>query len=229
MSPRSLEEKRRSFGHIVGVLESLYPNAHIELNYTNPLELLVAVVLSAQCTDARVNMATPGLFARFRSARDYADSSPTEVEPFIKTLGLFRAKARALVGLGQQLVAEYSGVVPSRRDALATLPGVGLKTAGVVSAHLGGDPAFPVDTHVFRLAHRLGLSKGKTPDAVEKDLQRLSDSSQWMAAHQLLIWHGRRMCLAQNPKCTECPLEPSCPQKGVKAPRPLPTSQAARS
>lgn len=215
MSPRSLDEKRRSFAHTVATLATLYPNAHIELNYRTPLELLVAVVLSAQCTDARVNLATPALFERFRTASDYAAARAGDIEPFIKSLGLFRAKAKNLAALGRELARVHGGEVPTRRADLAELPGVGLKTAGVVSAHLGGDPAFPVDTHVFRLSHRMGLSRGKTPEAVEADLQKLAPPESWISAHQLVIWHGRRVCHARTPACDDCALASTCPKRGV--------------
>jgi endonuclease-3 len=196
------------------------PDARIELDHRSPLELLVAVILSAQCTDKRVNMVTPALFAAFPDAASYAAATPAQLEPYLASLGLFRAKAKALVAMGKQLVAHHGGEVPRSRAVLATLPGVGQKTAGVVSMHLEGDPAFPVDTHVGRLARRLGFTRETDPDAVEADLQRLLPSDQWMTGHQLLVWHGRRTCFARNPDCERCVVAALCPKVGVKKPAP---------
>ena len=192
------------------------PEAHIELDYRTPLELLVAVILSAQCTDRRVNLVTPALFQRFADARAYAGASAAEVEPFIQTCGLYRAKAKNLVAAAKALVAEHGGEVPRSRAALEKLPGVGRKTAGVVCIHLGGDDAFPVDTHVKRLAFRLGFSGHTHPDKVEEDLQKLLPSTRWTLGHQLLVWHGRRTCLARAPACERCPVAELCPRKGVR-------------
>jgi len=199
------------------------PEATIELDHTNPLELLVAVILSAQCTDRRVNMVTPALFKDFPDAQAYARATPEQLETYLKTLGLFRAKARNLSKLGAELVAKYGGEVPLARAELAELPGVGLKTAGVVSMHLGGERAFPVDTHVGRLARRMGLTRELAPDAVERDLRRLLPSESWMQGHQLLVWHGRRTCFARAPACERCVVADLCPKVGVavvkRAPR----------
>jgi endonuclease III len=192
------------------------PDAHIELDYHTPLELLVAVILSAQCTDRRVNLVTPALFQRFPDARAYAAASPTEVEPFIQTCGLYRAKAKNLVAAARALVTEHGGEVPRSRAALEQLPGVGRKTAGVVCIHLGGEDAFPVDTHVKRLAFRLGFSSHTHPDKVEADMQALLPSTRWTLGHQLLVWHGRRTCFARSPACERCPVVELCPQKGVR-------------
>lgn len=187
------------------------PDARIELDFGTPLELLVAVILSAQCTDVRVNQATPALFARYRTAQDYAEATPEALEPFLKTLGLFRAKARHLVGVGRALAAEHGGRVPTDRETLCALPGVGRKTAGVVAMHLGPEAAFPVDTHVLRIAQRLELAKGRTPDHVEAELQALLPRELWVRGHHLFIWHGRRTCLARAPRCADCVLRERCP------------------
>jgi endonuclease-3 len=203
----------------VAVLQRLgeaMPEAKIELDYRTPLELVVAVALSAQTTDKRVNMVTPALFARFRTAADYAKASPTEVEGYIKTVGLFRNKSKNLVKLGQALVERHGGQVPSSRAALTELPGVGNKTAGVVTIHLGAEHAFPVDTHILRLSKRLGLSTKSDPDDVEKDLRKIFPEELWFKAHQLIIWHGRRCCDAQRPECHRCVVAELCPKKGVK-------------
>ena len=203
-------------GEVLSLLAAAMPEAKIELDYTTPLELLVAVVLSAQCTDRRVNMVTPKLFAAFRAPRDYAASTPAKLEKYIGSLGLFRNKAKSLVKLGEALEALHGGQVPIGRAALAQLPGAGPKTAGVVSMHLGGDHAFPVDTHVLRLSRRLGFSKHRTPDEVERDLQKTWPVADWFLAHQLLIWHGRRVCHARAPECHRCVVLQQCPRVGVK-------------
>lgn len=211
-----MEAKRARAVEIITRLDGAMPEAKIELDYTTPLQLVVAVALSAQTTDRRVNMVTPALFARFQTAADYAQATPEEVEGYIKTVGLFRNKAKNLVKLGQALVARHGGEVPTSRAALSELPGVGNKTAGVVTIHLGADAAFPVDTHILRLSKRLGLSTHETPDEVEADLQKVVPQPLWFKGHQLLIWHGRRCCDALRPECHRCVVAELCPKKGVK-------------
>lgn len=205
---------------VIARLDAAMPEARIELDWKTPLELLMAVLLSAQTTDRRVNMVSPALFAAYPTARALADATPAQLEPFIKTVGLFRNKAKHLVKLGQALVAEHGGEVPRTRAALSKLPGVGNKTAGVVSMHLGGDVAFPVDTHVGRLARRLGFTTHAEPDDVEADLQALLPQAAWFQGHQLLVWHGRRVCHALGPECHRCVVAEDCPKRGVKAKRP---------
>jgi endonuclease-3 len=211
----TVEEKRARALEILKRLDAAMPEAEIELDYETPLELLVAVVLSAQTTDQRVNLVTPALFRDFPTARHYAQASPQQLEPYLKTVGLFRTKAKALVKLGQALVERHGGEVPTTRAELAELPGAGQKTAGVVSMHLGTDKAFPVDTHVLRLSKRLGLSAKAKPDDVEADLQKLVPEAWWFKGHQLLIWHGRRCCAARRPECHRCVVASLCPKKGV--------------
>ncbi len=194
------------------------PDARIELDYRTPLELLVAVILSAQCTDKRVNLVTPALFQRFPDAQAYAGAEPTDVEPFIRTCGLYRAKAKNIVAAARALVEEHAGQVPLQRAVLECLPGVGRKTAGVVCIHLGGDAAFPVDTHVKRLAYRLGFTTKEDPDKVETDMQAVLPPERWTLGHQLLVWHGRRTCFARSPACERCVVADLCPKKGVRAP-----------
>ena len=192
------------------------PEAKIELDHGTDWQLLVAVVLSAQSTDRGVNRVTPELHRAFPDIAAFARASPKEVEPHIKTLGLFRNKAKSLVALANRLLADHDGTVPKLRAALAELPGVGNKTAGVVSMHIGGDWAFPVDTHVMRLSYRLGFTRATKPDAVEADLQKLLPSELWFQGHQLLVWHGRRVCHAQRPECHRCVAKDLCPKRGVK-------------
>jgi endonuclease-3 len=201
------------------VLAELYPLPPIPLRHEDPYTLLVAVVLSAQCTDARVNLVTPELFRRFPGARDLAGARPADVEELIQSCGLFRAKAKALIGASRAILEEHGGRVPRSREALSTLPGVGNKTAGVVSMHLGGDPAFPVDTHVARLAYRLGFTRQADPDKIEADLRALFPEALWMPGHHALIFHGRSICLARAPDCPRCPVADLCPKRGVRRPR----------
>jgi endonuclease-3 len=218
LSPAFGKEARRQRAEaIIRGLEAFYPDARIELEYGNAFELLVAVVLSAQCTDRRVNLITPALFARYRTVQDFARSKPSELHPYIKSCGLYRNKAKAIVGAARAIVERHGGVVPTRRAELRELPGVGAKSAGVITLHLpGGEPAFPVDTHVARLARRMGLSRQTTPDKIERDLQKVLPTRQWGVAHQLLIRHGRRICKARSPGCSGCPVLELCPRIGVK-------------
>ncbi len=216
MSRETKDAKRTRALAVIEALDAAMPEAKIELDYQNPLQLLVAVILSAQCTDKRVNMVTPALFDRFRSAADYGNAEVGEVEGFIKTCGLYKSKARNLVAAGKALADQHGGEVPLTRSVLEELPGVGKKTAGVVSIHLGGTEAFPVDTHILRLSVRLGLSRATEPDKVEADLQALFPRQWWTKGHQLLIWHGRRTCYARSPECDRCVVNSLCPKIGVK-------------
>lgn len=200
---------------ILLTLDELYPEARCELDHADPWQLLVAVVLSAQCTDAKVNQVTPGLLAALPSPAAMAGASPDDVEQHIRSLGLFRNKARNLVAAARILVAEHGGQVPCDRAALQALPGVGRKSASVVLAVAFGVPALAVDTHVGRLAVRLGLSPHHDPAKVEQDLCALYPEHQWVALHHALIWHGRRLCTARNPGCDRCPVRPDCPRIGV--------------
>ena len=213
---------------VIERLDAHMPEAKIELDFTTPLELLVAVILSAQCTDKRVNMVTPALFKRYRSAADFGSADLAELESYIKTCGLFRSKAKNIIAAGRALVQDHGGVVPKSRELLAALPGVGRKTAGVVCIHLGGDDAFPVDTHIKRLAKRLGFSTKEDPDKVEADLRALLPTGWWMKGHQLLIWHGRRTCFARGPECERCVVSALCPKVGVKKARRVKAQASAR-
>jgi endonuclease III len=215
--PESALARARRAEAIVQGLGRFYPDVRIELDYGNPFELLIAVVLSAQCTDRRVNLITPALFARYHTVEEYAQLKPSALYPFVRSCGLYRNKAKAIVGAARQVVAQHGGVVPNRRAELRTLPGIGAKSAGVITLHMeGGEPAFPVDTHVARLARRMGLSKQKAPDKIERDLQKLFPSAEWGMGHQLLVRHGRRICKARSPGCAGCPVRELCPKVGVK-------------
>ncbi len=210
------EQKSARAAIVLSRLSAAMPQAKIELDYQTPLQLLVAVILAAQCTDRRVNMVTPKLFAAFPDAAAYAKSTPAKISRYINSLGLFRNKAKSLVKLGKALIKSHDGQVPIEREALVKLPGVGPKTAGVVTMHLGGDHAFPVDTHVLRLSKRLGFSRHRKPDDVEADLQKLWPATDWFMAHQLIIWHGRRVCHARSPECHRCVVFDVCPRTAVK-------------
>lgn len=219
MARERVADKRARAVEVIRRLDAAMPEAEIELDYETPLELLVAVILSAQTTDRRVNMVTPALFKDFKTPADYAAATPALLEPYLKTIGLFRNKAKALVKLGAALEQLHGGQVPTRRAELALLPGVGNKTAGVVTIHLGGEPAFPVDTHILRLARRLGFSNQTKPDRLEAELSALVPQTLWFKAHQLIIWHGRRVCDALRPECHRCVVTELCPKKGVPAKR----------
>jgi endonuclease III len=204
---------------VLQTLDGAMPEAHIELDYRTPFELLVAVLLAAQCTDKRVNLTTPALFARFPDARAMATAPTPALEKLIRSCGFFRAKTRALKSMSQTLLQRHAGEVPLPRSELAALPGIGNKTAGVVSIHIGGAPAFPVDTHVKRLSRRLGFSRSLDPDHIEEDLQALLPPENWAKGHQLLVWHGRRTCFARKPACDRCVVATLCPKVGVAKPR----------
>ena len=195
------------------ILQEVYGGEKTALHYTNPFTFIVAVVLSAQCTDARVNMITARIFPRLDSPEKMRALSLREMENEIKDCGLYHAKAKHLLGLCDRLIEDYGGEVPEDFDDLVRLPGVGRKTANVVRSVLFGHPAIAVDTHVFRVSNRLKLATGETPLAVEMGLQKAVPKKDWGAAHHWLIWHGRRICTARNPKCEECPLWDVCPSK----------------
>jgi endonuclease-3 len=202
--------RKERFNAVIGWFSENQPVAQSELNFRNPFELLVAVILSAQCTDRRVNIVTPPLFERFPSARELAAASFEEVFPYVKSISYPNAKARHLIAMAQMLISDYDGVVPSDIDALMRMPGVGRKTANVIASIVYDQPVIAVDTHVFRVAHRLGLSDGSTPRAVELDLERHIAPSLRPVAHHWLILHGRYICTARKPKCDECPLTAWC-------------------
>jgi endonuclease-3 len=196
---------------LVSRLRSLYPDADCELNHQSALELLVATVLSAQCTDQRVNAVTPALFATYKTAADYAKANPAKLEDLIHATGFFRNKAKAIIGLATAIVNRHGGEVPEAMDDLVKLPGVGRKTANVVRSVWFRRPAIPVDTHVQRLVQRLGLSKETDPVKIELALQKILPEEDWSFAATALIWHGRRVCFARNPQCPQCTLRADCP------------------
>jgi endonuclease III len=196
-------------------LADLYPDAHCELDFSSPLELLVATILSAQCTDKRVNQVTPVLFARYRSAADYAAADREDIEKIIVSTGFFRAKTTSIIGLGQALCDRFGGQVPGRLADLVTLPGVGRKTANVVLGNAFGVPGITVDTHFGRLARRLRWTTSDDPDQVEREVGALFPRREWTMLSHRLIWHGRRVCHARRPACGACSLAALCPSFGA--------------
>ena len=207
---------RRRTTQILAILKRTYPDAHCALNFTTPLQLLIATILSAQCTDERVNQVTPGLFARCPDAASLAAISQKELEKIIHSTGFYRAKARSLRSCAASLVAEHSGKVPKTMEALHQLAGVGRKTANVVLGNAFGlAEGVVVDTHVGRLSRRMGLTRHLDPVKVESALVRLIPKEDWTLVSHLLIAHGRKRCMARNPNCPQCELRKLCPQRGV--------------
>jgi endonuclease III len=200
----------------LAILERTYPHAVTALEYRDPFELLIAVILSAQCTDARVNLTTPHLFAKYRNAAALARADQAEVEKIIKSCGFFRMKAKNIINAARGLVAEHGGEVPGDRESLEALPGVGRKTANVVMSVAFEEAAFAVDTHVFRVSHRLGLTLATTPRGVEEDVTKLVPPQKWRHAHHWLILHGREICKAPTPQCGRCPVT-MCPSRPIVA------------
>lgn len=201
----------------LAILKRTYPHAETALEYGNPFELLIAVILSAQCTDARVNMTTPALFKKYPTPQQLAKARQEDVEKIIKSCGFYRMKAKNIISAARGLVEQHEGEVPSGREQLEALAGVGRKTANVVMSVVFEEPAIAVDTHVFRVAHRLGLTLGKTPRDVETDLQNTVPRADWRHAHHWLILHGRAICKAPVPLCGTCPVKAICPTPAIIA------------
>jgi endonuclease-3 len=217
MAESAADRKRRA-GRIYTRLQAMYPDARIELDSDNALELLVATILSAQCTDQRVNQVTAELFPRYRSAGDWAAAPPARLEREIYSTGFYKAKARSILGMARALVERHGGEVPRTLEELTRLPGVGRKTANVVLGNAFGIPAFPVDTHVTRVSQRLGLTRADDPEQIHDDLCALIPRPRWTKASHLVIWHGRRTCHAKSPKCPECGVRVLCPWPGKTPP-----------
>lgn len=196
-------------------LAQLYPDAHCALHYETPLQLLVATILSAQCTDVRVNLITPALFKRYPDAKAFASAKSHELEEMIRTTGFFRNKAKNIIACCKKLVEEFGGEVPATMAELVPLHGIGRKTANVILGDAFGVPGITVDTHVKRLSRRLGLTTKTDPDKIERDLMALLPKKQWTPFSHRMIFHGRQVCHARKPKCHECLLEKICPQVGV--------------
>ncbi len=212
----SAADRKKRVKKIIAKLQAHYPDARCLLDHTSPLELLVATILAAQCTDDRVNKTTPTLFQRFKTAADYA-AVPTEtLEPLIRSCGTFRNKARSIIAMAQALIERHGGQVPAGLDALASLPGVGRKTGNVVLANCFGGQGIIVDTHMIRVAGRLGLAsphnvEKKYAEKIEKELMEIVPPGQWTAFSHLMTFHGRRTCIARKPACPACVISPLCP------------------
>lgn len=201
---------KRTTWSVVEKLGELYPDAKCALNFSTPFELLIATMLSAQCTDVRVNMVTARLFQKYDGPSDYAGVPLETLQEDIREVGLFRTKAQNIIAASQQLLGRFGGRVPTRRDALTSLPGVGRKTANVVLSNAFDIPAFAVDTHVLRVSNRIGMANGKTPEQVEQQVCRRIPKEFWTVTHHRLIHHGRQICVARKPKCSMCPLHEEC-------------------
>jgi endonuclease-3 len=199
-------------------LRKLYPDAHCELDYSTPLELLIAVILSAQCTDVRVNKTTKTLFKRYKTAVDYAAADAAELESIVRSCGFYRMKAKSIMETARLILERFGGKVPDTMEDLLSLRGVARKTANVVLGEVYGKPSgVVVDTHMKRLCYRFGLTDEEDPVKVERDLETIVPKKDWVFWSHAVIWHGRRVCKAQNPDCTACLLRPNCPQRGIDA------------
>lgn len=217
-SPKTKADKQAIATVVLERLQATYPDAHCELDHRNAFELLSATILSAQCTDVRVNMVTPALFARFPNPEALANAPLEEVEEIVRTTGFFRAKAKSLVGMAKALVRDHAGDVPRGIAELVPLPGVGRKTANVILGNAFGiNEGIVVDTHVQRLARRLGLTREPDPVGIERELMPLFPRDAWAQLSHLLIWHGRRTCFARKPACDRCVLADVCPSAGIDA------------
>lgn len=213
MARESLLEKKARAKKIVSLLFKMYPESKCSLDYNDPLQLLIATILSAQCTDARVNMVTPKLFSRFRSLKDFADADITELEKMIRSTGFYRNKAKNIKACCKALIENHKGVIPESVEELSELPGVGRKTANVVLGNVFGVPSMVVDTHVTRITNLLKLAKGANAVDLEKQLMEVIEKKHWVMFSHLLISHGRTICIARRPKCGDCKLSNLCPSK----------------
>lgn len=200
---------------IVKLLKKEYPQNKIALRYIDPLQLLVATILSAQCTDERVNKVTPGLFKKYKTAEDYANAKPPVFEQEIRSTGFYKNKAKSIVNCCKELMEKYNGKVPDKMEELTKLPGIGRKTANVILGHAFGISGIVVDTHVKRVSYRLGLTKNTDPVKIEFDLMKIIPKKDWIHFSNALILHGRRICAARRPRCNICILEKYCPKIGV--------------
>jgi len=217
MPRETIQAKAARARQIIGILKNTYPDFRCELNFANPLQLLIATILSAQCTDKRVNMVTPNLFKKYRTAADFAAARIEELEELIKTTGFFHNKAKNIKGCCQGLVEKHGGEVPKTMDDLHALPGVGRKTANVVLAEAFRiSVGVIVDTHVTRLTNRFGIIKGSDAVKIETELMKLVPQEDWIAFSHCLVWHGRRRCDARKPDCGRCEITDVCPKLGVK-------------
>jgi endonuclease III len=216
MTRESKKARAERAAKVYELLSKAYPDAHCELAFANPFQLAVATILSAQTTDQRVNSVTPSLFKRYPNAKALASADQADVEVIIRSTGFFRNKAKSIIGFARGLMAEHGGQVPSSMEELSKLPGVGRKTANVILGNaFGAEEGVVVDTHVTRLATLLGFTKETTPEKIERNLMELFERDRWTLLSHLLIWHGRRVCIARRPKCEECVVSHLCPSSRV--------------
>ncbi len=211
-----IDKNKRRTGEIITLLKKRYPDARCALNHKNPLELLVATILSAQCTDVRVNKVTKDLFKKYKQAEDYAGAKPEILENDIRSTGFYKNKARSIIKCCKVIFEKYKGKIPATMEELVALGGIGRKTANVILGNAFGIPGMTVDTHVKRVAYRLALTKNQDPVKIEYDLMELVPKKEWTQFSHLMIFHGRYTCMARKPLCAECVLESHCPQVGVK-------------
>jgi len=200
---------------ILDILQKESPDARVTLDFKNPLQLLIATILAAQCTDERVNLVTKDLFKKYPKASDYARADVKTLEGEIRSTGFFRNKAKSIIGSGQALVQKFNGQVPRTLEELTTLPGVGRKTANIILGNAFGQQAIAVDTHVKRVTHRLGWAKSDDPDKIEFELMEVIPQNRWALACHQIVFHGRRVCMAKKPQCSTCPVAKLCPKIGV--------------
>jgi endonuclease-3 len=211
-----IDKNKRRTGEIITLLKKRYPDARCALNHKNPLELLVATILSAQCTDVRVNKVTKDLFKKYKQAEDYAGAKPEILENDIRSTGFYKNKARSIIKCCKVIFEKYKGKIPATMEELVALGGIGRKTANVILGNAFGIPGITVDTHVKRVAYRLALTKNQDPVKIEYDLMELVPKKEWTQFSHLMIFHGRYTCMARKPLCAECVLESHCPQVGIK-------------
>jgi endonuclease III len=200
----------KKVNEILDILEETFPDAECELNYTTPFELLIATILSAQCTDVRVNIITSELFKKYNTPYDFANLEIEKLENMIRSCGLYKSKSQKIISTSKDIIEKYNGEVPKSLDELTKLAGVGRKTANVVLSNAFGEDTIAVDTHVFRVANRIGIVKTTNPEKTEFELMKAIPKNRWSKAHHLFIFHGRRICKARNPECSKCPIKEYC-------------------
>jgi endonuclease-3 len=211
---QDLKNKKSNALAIYKVLNKTYPNAHCELNFKNPLQLLVATILAAQCTDKRVNLVTPALFKKYKTSNDFANAKSKELEELIKSTGFYKNKAKSIINMATKVTYDFGGKIPKTMEELVKLPGVGRKTANVVLGNAYNIPGITVDTHFLRLSKRFGWTKEVDPVKVEFEIQKIFPDKYWTQLSQLIVWHGRRRCHARKPACGACPISKYCPSYG---------------
>jgi len=226
---KNTNDRHAQARRIVRELAKQYPDAHCALDYENPLQLLIATILSAQCTDVRVNMVTPALFARYPDAAAFANANPQELEKMIQSTGFFRNKAKSIIACCKQIVQNHGGQVPGTMEELNPLPGIGRKTANVILGNAFGVPGITVDTHVGRLSRRLGLTDEEDAVKVERDLMALLPDQDWTMFSHRMIFHGRQVCFARKPNCDGCTLNKICPRIGVEESHAKPQKRREKS